>query len=68
MIDAHINTELPLPPGAAEAIAQARADALAGKPGNLVFELEIKRANGTIEKHTLSGVATFDQPAEEAPC
>lgn len=37
MIDAHLNTELPLPPGAAEAIAQARRDMLAGRPGNLQF-------------------------------
>lgn len=64
MIDAHLNTTIPLPPGAADAIAQARRDALAGKPGNLVFEVEIKRANGTVEKHTVSGTVS----STEAPC
>jgi hypothetical protein len=60
--------DIALPPGSDQAIAQAHRDALAGRPGNLIFEVEIKRANGTIEKHVLTGVATFDKPAEEAPC
>jgi hypothetical protein len=60
--------DIELPPGAAEAIAQYRKDALAGKPGNLIFEVEIKRADGTIEKHALTGAQILDNFAEEAPC
>jgi len=68
MIDAHVNTTIPLPPGAAEAISQARQDALTGKPGNLHFVVEVKRANGTVETHHLIGRVSLPQPLEDEPC
>lgn len=54
-VHAAVNTEIPLPPGAAEALAQAHTNALAGKGGELRFEVEIKRADGRVEKQTLIG-------------
>ena len=44
-----------LPEGAAEALEQAHAAHLAGKPGELQFAIEIKRKDGSVEHHTLIG-------------
>lgn len=54
-IHAHANLELPLTPEMARQVEQARQNALAGKPGELRFEVEVKRADGRVEKHTLTG-------------
>lgn len=51
-----------------QAIEQARKDLLAGKPGNLTFVVEVKRANGTVEHHTLTGRVSAANPSENAPC
>lgn len=54
-IHAHANLEIPLTPEMAQQIAQARENAIKGQPGELHFAIEIKRADGRVEKHTLIG-------------
>lgn len=54
-INAHLDLSLPLTPEMQETVALARANALKGQPGELSFQIEIKRANGTVEHHTLVG-------------
>lgn len=51
-----------------DTIEQARKDLLAGTPGNLTFVVEVKRANGTVEQHTLTGRVSAANPPENAPC
>lgn len=57
-IHAHADLEIPLTPEMLQQIEQARANHVAGVPGELRFELEVKRADGRVEKHTLIGTLT----------
>lgn len=47
--------DLQLSPAMVKTIRKARAQALKGIPGELSFQIEVKRANGTVEQHTLIG-------------
>lgn len=47
--------QMELPPEAAEAIERARADHLAGKPGELHFTLTVTRKDGTVDQVALVG-------------
>jgi hypothetical protein len=54
-INAHLDLDLPLTPQMQKTVALARENALKGVPGELSFQIEIKRADGRVEKHTLVG-------------
>lgn len=57
-VHAALDLELPLTPQMQQAVAQARQDALSGLPGELHFEVQVTRADGRVEKHTLTGRVT----------
>jgi hypothetical protein len=50
--------EIPLTPEMAEQVAKAHENALKGQPGELRFDVEVKRADGRVEKHTLIATVT----------
>lgn len=57
-IHAALDLELPLTPEVQAAVAQARQDALTGSPGELLMQVEVRRADGRVEQHTLTGRVT----------
>lgn len=50
--------EVPLTPEMAAEVEKAHANALAGKPGELRFQIQVKRADGSVEDRTLVGRVT----------
>lgn len=57
-IHAALDLDIPFTPEMEELIRRARQDALTGTPGELHMEVEVRRANGRVEQHTLVGRVT----------